>query len=162
MTTTPKASSCSHGARALDVRPPRALLPPHRRSPELHRRLRRRQPRFRPPLTRTLALVGSSRTPLPNVPPHCSPGKPCLAEHHQQDATAEKVGEGPGCNFSFSFEGLNASFLEYDSELQKYLTNHKKIVKMQTKMFWNHSLRYTSFVILKSSETIPILIYEKE
>ena len=45
-----------------------------------------------------------------------------------------------GCNFYFSFEGLNASFSEFGSELQKCITNHRKIVKMQTHMFWN---RYT-------------------
>jgi hypothetical protein len=63
------------------------------------------------------------------VLPHCSPGKPCLAEHHQQDATAEKAGEGPGCNFSFLFKGLAASFTEVGSELQKCITNHKKFEK---------------------------------
>ena len=31
-----------------------------------------------------------------------------------------------GCNFYFSFEGLNASFSEFGSELQKCITNHKK------------------------------------
>jgi len=72
------------------------------------------------------------------VPPSHNTGKPCLAEHHQQDAAVEKDGEGSGCNFSFSFEGLNASFSEFGSELQKFITNHKKIVKMQTQMFWNH------------------------
>ena len=85
--------------------------------PERHRRHRRRQERFRPPQPRTPALVGSSRTPLPSVPPRCSPSKPCLAEHHRQDATAEKSGEGPGCNLFFSLEGVFASLPEYRSEL---------------------------------------------
>jgi hypothetical protein len=69
--------------------------------------------------------------------PRCSPGKPCLVEHHRQDATAEKAGEGPGCNFSFSFKGLAASFTEFGSELQKCITNHKKIIKLQNQMIWN-------------------------
>ena len=61
--------------------------------------------------------LNSSRTPLPNVPPRCSPGKPCLAEHHRKDATAEKASEGHGCNFSFLVKGLFASFSEFGSEL---------------------------------------------
>ena len=62
--------------------------------------------------------LNSSRTPLPNVPPRCSPGKPCLAEHHWQDATAEKAGEGPGYNF-FSLKGVFARFPVFVSELLK-------------------------------------------
>jgi hypothetical protein len=34
----------------------------------------------------------------------------------------------------FSFEGVFASFLGFGSELQKCITNHKKIVKMQTQL----------------------------
>ena len=136
-TTTPEASLHSHGARTLDVWPPRALLPTHRRLPVLLRRLRCRQPRFRPPLTRTPALVGSSRTPLSNMPPHCSPDKPCLAEHHRQDATAEKAGEGPGCNFFFFVRGCVCKFSRVKQWTSKCITNHRKILKMQTQLIWN-------------------------
>ena len=61
--------------------------------------------------------MGVPRTPLSHAPPRCSPGKPCLAEHHRLDATAEKAGEGPGCNLFFSLQGVFASLPEYRSEL---------------------------------------------
>ena len=88
-------------------------------------------------LHRTSTRVGVPRPPLSHAPPRCCPGKPCLAEHHRQDATAEKAGKGPGCNLFFSFEGVFASFLGLSSEILKCITNHKKIVKMQTQLIWN-------------------------
>ena len=48
-------------------------------------------------------------------------------EHHRQDATAEKAGEGRGYNFSFSDKGLGASFSEFGSELQKYIKTKKNL-----------------------------------
>src|SRR6185369_1423448 len=76
------------------------------------------------------------RSLLSHAPPRGSPGKPCTAEHHRQDATAEKAGEGPGCNFFFSFKGVSASFPVYTSEILKCETNHRKIRKMQTQLIW--------------------------
>src|SRR6185436_2533027 len=86
---------------------------------------------------RTPTRVGVPRSLLSHAPPRCSPGKPCLAEHHRRAAAAEKAGEGPGCNFFFSFKGVFASIPVYTSEILKCRTNHRKIVKMQTQRIWN-------------------------
>src|SRR6185312_13456227 len=88
-----------------------------------------RRAHLRPSSTRTATRVGVPRSLLSHAPPRGSPGKPCLAEHHRQDATAEKAGEGPGCKFFFSFKGVSASIPVYGSELLKCKTNHRKIVK---------------------------------
>ena len=71
-----------------------------------------------------LDLLSLTRLPV------AAPGKPCLAEHHRQDAAAEKAGEGPDCNLFFSFKGVFARIPVYDSELLKCKTNHRIIVKM--------------------------------
>ena len=73
----------------------------------------------------------------------------------------EKAGEGPGCNFSFSL-GLSASFSEFGSEFQKCVTNRKKIVKCKINCSGTLTTKSTSFVTCKSTESISILIYEKE
>src|SRR6185369_7156383 len=78
----------------------------------------------------------STRVGVPR-PSRCSPDKPYLAEHHRQDATAEKAGEGPGCNLFFSLKGVFARIPVFVSELLKCQTNHRKIIKIQTQLIWN-------------------------
>ena len=135
-TATPEASTSSRGARARLVPLPRALLRLQRRRTEQPARHQRRRARTRALDARTSTRVGVPRSFLSHAPPRGSPGKPCTAEHHRQDATAEKAGEGPGCNFFFSFKGVSASFPVYTSELLKCETNHRKIGKMQTQLIW--------------------------
>src|SRR6185312_13951364 len=135
-TATPEASSSSRGARARPVPLPRALLHPQRRRTEQPTRHQRRRARTRAPNSRTSTRVGVPRSLLSHAPPRGSPGKPCTAEHHRQDATAEKARKGPGCNFFFTFKGVSASFPGYTSELLKCETNHRKIGKMQTQLIW--------------------------
>src|SRR6185312_273051 len=129
-TATPEASTSSRGARAHLVPLPRALLHLQRRRTEQPTRHQRRRARTRAPNTRTSTRVGVPRSLLSHTPPRGSPGKPCIAEHHRQDATAEKAGEGPDCKFFFSFKGVSASIPVYIRELLKYETNHKKIRKL--------------------------------
>ena len=136
-TATPEASTSSRGARARLVPLPRALFHLQRRRTEQPTRHQRRRARTCAPNARTSTRVGVPRSFLPHAPPRGSPGKPCTAEHHRQDATAEKAGEGPGCNLFFSFKGVSARFTVYTSELLKCETNHRKIRKMQTQLIWN-------------------------
>ena len=135
---TPGASSCSHGACARDVPLPRTLLRLHHRRPNFFSAISADELVCgHLPLERLQGWVFLELLSLYHAPPHCSPGKPCLAEHHRQDATAEKASEGPGCNLFFSLEGVFASFPVFGSEILKCVTNHRKIVKMQTQLIWN-------------------------
>ena len=110
-----KLSRCSCTPRSSTPSPPSPTTPATRTSsPPLAP-----ASSFRPSSTRTAARVGVPRSLLSHAPPRGSPGKPYLAEHHRQDATAEKAGEGPGCNLFFLFEGVFARFPVYVSELLK-------------------------------------------
>jgi hypothetical protein len=57
----------------------------------------------------------------------------------------------------FSFDGVFASFPGLSSELLKCITNHRKIVKMQTQLIWN--LGKSLYLFMKShfgSAIIPV------
>ena len=106
-------SRCSCAPRSSTTSPPSPTTPATRTSsPPL-------TPTSLIPFTRTPTWVGVPRPSLSHAPPRCSPDKPYLAEHHLQDATAEKAGEGPGCNLFFSLKSVCARFPVYVSELLK-------------------------------------------